>query len=312
MKLFVKQLFAFNRRQQRGIVVLLILLFVAASAGWWWPVENNFPTDDKLVDRQFRDEVVAFLTHAADSASTSGSEHNFFAEPPKAKALKFNLFVFNPNHLDDDGWKRLGLSDRQIRSIRNYQAKGGKFYTKKDVSKLYCLSAKDFARLEPYIVIPDSRKPVDSIRRERFHYQDKKLDAIVEINSADSALLTTIRGIGPAFARRIVKYRERLGGFVSKSQLLEVYGMDSARFLMLEPRIAVDTSRIRKLNLNKASFKDLLRHPYLEFYIVKAICNERETRHGFDHPSDLLSVKLMYKELYMKIEPYLCTTDPTQ
>ena len=99
---------------------------------------------------------------------------------------------------------------------------------------------------------------------------------MIEINTADSALLVRLYGIGPSFAGRILKYRGMLGGFFSTEQLLEVYGMDSIRYNGILENIHVDTSHISKISVNEADFKTLLHHPYLDYETVKLIANYRE------------------------------------
>ncbi len=93
----------------------------------------------------------------------------------------------------------------------------------------------------------------------------------VELNSADTASLISIHGIGPVFASRILKYRKLLGGYYKKEQLLEVYGIDSLVYINIEKQITLDTSLIKKIKVNTAEFKELLKHPYLKYEDVKAI-----------------------------------------
>jgi DNA uptake protein ComE-like DNA-binding protein len=99
---------------------------------------------------------------------------------------------------------------------------------------------------------------------------------MVEINTADSSQLIKLYGIGPGFARRILTYRGMLGGFFSSDQLLEVYGMDTSRFNGFIDNITIDSSAVKKINVNEADFKTLLRHPYLDYETVKLIFNYRE------------------------------------
>lgn len=126
----------------------------------------------------------------------------------------------------------------------------------------------------------------------------------IELNTCDTLDLQILRGIGPYFANNIVKYRELLGGYDRKEQLLEVYGMDSSRYLQIEERITVIKTDLRKIDLNEGSFKSFLRHPYLEFYLVKEIFRYRE-KNGFDSVAELKKVKLVTDELYNKVAPYL-------
>jgi competence protein ComEA len=77
---------------------------------------------------------------------------------------------------------------------------------------------------------------------------------VVEVNSADSAGLTKIYGIGPAFASRIIKYRNRLGGFYSKEQLKEVYGLDAEKYAEVREQVRIDPAKVKKVNVNTAQF----------------------------------------------------------
>ena len=101
---------------------------------------------------------------------------------------------------------------------------------------------------------------------------------ILELNSTDSIALVDLPQIGEVMASRIQRYRDRLGGFVCYEQLYEVKGMDSARYATVKPYLLLDTTHIRKLEVNRDEFKTLLRHPYLDYDQVKAIVNHRERK----------------------------------
>lgn len=129
--------------------------------------------------------------------------------------------------------------------------------------------------------------------------------AIIELNAADSSSLLNLKGIGPYYAGRIIRYRERLGGYFQLEQLLEIKGMDTIRINQFKPQIRIDTSLIRKIDLNSVTFKDLLKHPYFEYYLVKAIFNKKDALGKFDSTAQLNSIDVMYKELFDRISPYL-------
>lgn len=117
----------------------------------------------------------------------------------------------------------------------------------------------------------------DSVQKQTF--AKEKTIPIIDINTADTTLLKELPGIGSSFAKRIVEYRGKLGGFVEKEQLLEVYGMDSARYGNIENHMTVDSIFTPdKLRINYDSFKVLNRHPYLEYEDVKKIVNYREQK----------------------------------
>lgn len=102
----------------------------------------------------------------------------------------------------------------------------------------------------------------------------------IELNTADSLQLQELKGIGPGFARRIVIYREKLGGYYAKEQLMEVYGFTDKLYNLIKNDITVDASKIRKININKMNISQLKRHPYISYYEAKAIYDYRMNQPG--------------------------------
>jgi len=135
--------------------------------------------------------------------------------------------------------------------------------------------------------------------------QARKKPKIIEINSADSLALLDLPGIGPVFAKRIIKYRQMLGGFAYPEQLKEVYGMDSARLSGFIKQIRIDTSGIRRIDINKATFKELLAHPYLEYEQVKAIARFRDKKGLLGSPGELWAAGILADSLWSCLSHYL-------
>ncbi len=127
----------------------------------------------------------------------------------------------------------------------------------------------------------------------------------IDINRADSAQLLPLPGIGPVFARRIVKYRELLGGFVRIDQLCEVYGFPEKTLDIIRDRILIDTSTIRKIILDSASFRELLRHPYLELEDVKSLVAYRDFKQDISTLSELKENHILDDTTLSRIGPYL-------
>jgi DNA uptake protein ComE-like DNA-binding protein len=135
--------------------------------------------------------------------------------------------------------------------------------------------------------------------------QARKKPKILEINSADSSALMDLPGIGPVFAKRIIKYRQMLGGYVRVGQLIEVFGMDTARLNGFIKQVRVDTSSLRKLDINKATFKELLAHPYLEYDQVKAIAQFRDKKGRLESPGELWAAGILADSLWQGLSHYL-------
>lgn len=117
---------------------------------------------------------------------------------------------------------------------------------------------------------------VSKSRKQAQGKQQQRTIPIIEINGADSAELTLLNGIGPVFASRIVKYRQKLGGFISKEQLLEVYGFKPEVMEKIKDNISVDTSLIIPIKINSATFKEIIRHPYYCYDTTLIIVRERD------------------------------------
>jgi competence ComEA-like helix-hairpin-helix protein len=127
----------------------------------------------------------------------------------------------------------------------------------------------------------------------------------INLNTADTLELQRLRGIGPGYARRIVQYRDRLGGFVRKSQLLEVWGMDTARYNRILSYLVLGKDTIRKIDINAIAFKDLMRHPYFPYDITREIILYRKKVKRFKKPEELLLVKGVSDSVYRRIQPYI-------
>lgn len=127
----------------------------------------------------------------------------------------------------------------------------------------------------------------------------------VAMNSADTLTWQLLYGIGPSYARRIVKYRELLGGFIRKEQLLEVYGFTPELFEKISPYVVFDETEPRKMRINEIPLKELSRHPYLDYYQARDIVEFRNRGHIFLEPSDLLAIPTMDTSTLQRIIPYL-------
>lgn len=136
---------------------------------------------------------------------------------------------------------------------------------------------------------------------------------VVDINSADSLELLSVKGIGPYYAHAILRYRQRLGGYVSIDQLLEIRGMNEERLSPLRKSLAVDRSRIKKIDLLSADKEHLCKHPYIGEYLYKGIEIYKAT-FSVDSISkisnelfleQLLSNKIITRNVYLRIKPYI-------
>lgn len=286
MKPQIKQYLSVSKKEWNGMVVLIILIALVLAAPYVYQANHK----DNTINFK------AFDKAANTAVQNTGLNAHDEALNPKASASHLSLFHFNPNKLPVADWVKLGLNEHQAEVIKHYEDKGGRFYTKGDVQKMYSINAETYKRLEPYIDLPDG---------QAYHINKAKPGEVIEINGADSARLTMIRGIGPAFARRIVHYRERVGGFYSKEQLREVYGLDQEKYDQIKDGIAVDGRHIIKVNINTAVFNDLKRFPYLTFKQMDVVIAYRDEHGNYKSVKDLENIAILNAQILRKIEPYL-------
>jgi DNA uptake protein ComE-like DNA-binding protein len=131
----------------------------------------------------------------------------------------------------------------------------------------------------------------------------------VEINTADTLAFKSLPAIGEVFSKRICKYRNILGGFNSISQLMEVYGMDSIRFESIRPFLEINTSLIKRNNINTCTKKELQSHPYISYKLASVIINYKHQHGVYKTLSDLTKIHLIDSLKFRKIAPYLTTDE---
>jgi competence ComEA-like helix-hairpin-helix protein len=203
-----------------------------------------------------------------------------------------SYFVFDPNTASDEDFKKLGLSETNIKTIRNYQKKIGKFNSRDDFKKIYGISEEKYNQMEPYIYINQETK-------------EKSRTIIIELNSATIDDLVQIKGIGQNTAEAIIKYRKKLGGFVSVEQLLEIKTISHEMYDLFKQSLNTDKSKIKTISLNFGEIEEFVGHPYLNYYQAKEIIKFRSINGPYLEKSQLIKNKILLEQSYKKIEPYL-------
>jgi DNA uptake protein ComE-like DNA-binding protein len=296
----IKTYFNFNKGERAGIIVVLAIIIAVLAYPYLVKVSFKDNSEEFL---QFAKEIEQFeasLKNAADSADEA-RRLDFQQMDRSVAENKLMPFIFNPNLLPSEQWSKMGLKDWQIKVIKKYEAKGGKFYKKEDFKRMFCISPSEYEILEPYISIPEQ---ISEYADRKPEIREIKKKVLVDLNTADSVTLLTLYGIGPSFAKRIVKYRNLLGGFYSKNQLLEVYGFDQDRLDKIEANCEVSSGGIKKININTVRTDELKKHPYLDYYTAKAIVDQRVILGKFTSIQQIKSIPLIHEDLFNKIQHY--------
>lgn len=193
-----------------------------------------------------------------------------------------------------------GLRTTIASRLIHFREAGGMIRVRKDLLKIYGMDSAWTIRTN-FIFDKEMRK-----EKLAPGGQKQKPQLSLDINVADSIQLLKIKGVGPVRARRIILFREKLGGFISMEQLKEVYGIDSLTLKNLY-RLSFISQDFdpRKISLNRATWEEFTAHPYLTRKDAAALLAYR-TQHGkFDSVRQVLEIKLLQEERILKLLPYL-------
>jgi DNA uptake protein ComE-like DNA-binding protein len=297
MRTWLNKHFGFSKGEFNGLLFLTMLIVLLKTIPFVYNLYKPVDQDDP--------NLLAALQKITFTDQESYHYTKDHIEDANNKRVS-KLFKFDPNTINVSDWQTLGLSLKQAQSIVNYRNKGGKFYKAEDLQKMYSISAEMYKRLYPYIEIAaqNNTYPKRDFQYEKKEYVQKPV-AIIEINQADSAQLNEIKGIGPAFAMRILKYRTRLGGFYKKEQLMEVYGLDSVKFNEIKDQVIVNREYVKTININTADFNDLKSSPYLSYKQINAIIQYRKQHGNYSNAEDLKKIAILTPLIIEKLMPYL-------
>lgn len=127
----------------------------------------------------------------------------------------------------------------------------------------------------------------------------------LDLNSCDTDALVTVPQFGSKRAAKLVEYRDKLGGFHSLSQLQEVYVLQNIDTVKLKTYLYINKQKIKKLNINTATYQELVSHPYIDAYLTKLILRHREKNGPIRDLEELRQITHAYSELIEKLRPYL-------
>lgn len=320
--------FGFSHKESRGFIVLTFLTLLCLLLPFVYRfIFTQKPVDTSATDQRKLDSLVALMKAEEAKQPQFGSR----AEKDKTTAEHFSepkLFNFDPNTVSVAGWQQLGLPRWLAERIEKYRSKGGQFRKKEDLLHIYDFPPDLYDQLEPYISLKETRtdrfgndryagakpyvneahsstdKPSFAGRASYAERPPKPTLQPFDINTADTAQLIALKGIGATLAERIVKFRDAVGGFVSTEQFGEIYGLDSvARDELL--KFGKIRSAVRKIPVNTATAEELDRHPFLSRRQAQVIVNYREQHGAYTSAESLKPIRLLDAKTIEKIAPYL-------
>lgn len=309
--------FNFTTGEKYGFWVLIALIVIGITFPQF--IEKQTKPTYQSNKAQYKKELKQFMK--AGKKQSEAEELNSGQEAESSR----DYFLFDPNHLDLKGLKKLGLKDKLANTIINYREAGGNFNKPSDLKAIYGMPDSTYRRLKPCVQIsrkddtdeqngnynqrPKAKHQVKSIQNAKSQQKDTEKSnpeiTPVALNKADSSELQKVHGIGDFFAEEIVKRRDKLGGYHDFNQLLAIYNFDSNSLKRVKPQLTLNEANIERLSLNQDNFKTFLRHPYLSYAQVKAIFDYLDKVDTTAPPKVLKENKILSKEGYQKVRPYL-------
>jgi len=229
------------------------------------------------------------------------------------KSNKFSLFNFNPNTTSSDSILMLNMPYWVKKNIIKYREAGGVFEQKSDIRRIYGMNDSIYRFIESFIVISPVKVKKKTAKKKkkqvRKHYESKiksyEEPVFVELNRAELEDLMKLKGIGKYRAQKIINFRTSLGGFHNPLQLYQVYGMPDSIVTAILPMLSADSNAIDRIDINKASLKELALHPYISKQIAQRIINYRKIAVSIKRQEELVENNIIDERDYDKIKNYL-------
>ncbi len=303
----------FTKKEKRGTLVLLVsIVCIFVSAKYIYPIiikdnTTNIATISAAADslKEKQKDTTKNYYNKNDYADNGG--YNSYPKKEYDKTFTGTMFYFDPNTLDAAGWQKLGIKDKTIASMQKYISKGGRFREPDDLRKVWGLSEEEKERLIPYVRIVEQPQKTYSNNYQPYEKKvyEKKIIAPVDINIGDSAAYDALPGIGGGYAKRIIKFREKLGGFYKVEQIAETFGLPDSTYQKIKPFLKINGNNIRKININTATEDELKVHPYIRWQLAKVITEYKKQHGKYKSLEELKKIMVINEEIYNKINPYL-------
>ena len=303
-----------------GVIMLLVLIGILTVLPFFF---HLMVYRNENEDVEFEKEIADLKMLPADSLEDNfqdiknkngityypGSNKQFRNNQPFEENGPSENFYFDPNTASTSDWIRLGIRTKTVTTIQKYLSKGGHFYHAEDLKKIWSLHENEIKRLLPYVRLKEFKHdyPENLAGKPgvKTPYSSRPATAPVDINTGDTTSFIALPGIGSKLAARIIKFRERLGGFCSVEQVGETFGLPDSTFNKIRSHLIVSDVGIKKININTATIDELKLHPYIRYAIGNAICQYRAQHGNFQNVSDIRQVMVITTDLYKKLVPYL-------
>lgn len=267
----LKSYFQYSKSQRSGIFLLVLLCIICQFAIFYLNPSS---------DQEYNSEKQKWISLQTKVDSLKVEKQNYTQK----------IYPFNPNFITDYKGSKLGMSVVEIDRLVNYRKTNQYVNSASEFQTVTQVSDSLLNAISPYFKFPDW---VNKSKNKNFKPFEKKTIKItvLDINLATKEDLIKIYGIGPALSDRILKQKEILGGFVSMKQMGDVWGLSPEVILSLNEHFKVATlPKIKKININNASIKELMLFPYFKYALAKSIVTYRSMNGEFKKSEDLTKI----------------------
>jgi competence protein ComEA len=281
--------YTISKRNRQGIYALiciaLMIVFIPRLYDW------ISPEPVILIESKKIEQLKAAYQKNKSMVRSKYQRQSKYRVPPSA---------FDPNNYSLKQWMYLGLSEKQALVVLRFTARG--LRSDEDLSKIFVIPKALYERIEDSTYYAHVN---EEFNMDKNAFEKKLTPVLIDVNRATQEQLEAIPGVGSFYAKNIIRYRERLGGFVRKEQLLEVWKMDAAKYTEIANYIAIDANVLRKIKLNAVTAEELKAHPYLNWNIANSLIKIRERLGGYKSIEEIKESILVNEELFNKLKPYV-------
>ncbi|MEP6710873.1 MAG: helix-hairpin-helix domain-containing protein [Ferruginibacter sp.] len=306
----------FTRKEKNGIIAILAAVLLFLLIPFLYPF---FFTTQSIATTDYTKALDSLRILKADSNKIfykrNYNDNKYHSNYKTANSnfnspIKGELFYFDPNSLPVEGWIRMGVKEKTANTIQNYLSKGGKFRQPEDIKKIWGLRPDLLERIIPYVRIAQPNSSTQQYENKIYpgyekKIYEKKVIHSIDINQGDSLAYLSLPGVGPSYARRIINFRNKLGGFYSIHQVSETFGLPDSTFQKIKPLLLISNEPVKKININTATQDEMKAHPYIRYQLANLLLQFR-TQHGaYKSIDEIKKIMIVNDELFNKISPYL-------
>lgn len=281
---FQKSHFWYNKNQRNGIFFLLLCIILLQF--FFFYIDFSVYSIEEISEKE---------TQIFKAETDSLQKQQQAEKQPK-------IFPFNPNYINDFRGYRIGMNIDELNKLYAFRKKGKFVNSAKEFQKITGVSDSLLKKISPYFKFPEW-----VVRRNKLQKSNQKTPLVVQdINKATAEQLRVIYGIGEKISKRIIAYRTKLQGFSYNNQIYEVWGLDKTVAEDLLKKFQVQSKpTIQKININTATFKQVLKIVYIDYQLCKRIFEYRDEVAELQSIEELKNIDGFPLEKFKKITLYL-------